>query len=132
MHMKKIKHYVALIEELSLKEKLSFKRALNLCLILLKQCRADVNDQNLISLCETLIAPSIQSKDRDNLLVALECIGLLCLLDKELFINYSSIFQTILTEDLHEDNLRDKIIALKSSVDSLIIHGVDARTTLKL
>ena len=34
--MKKVKHYVALIEEINLKEKLSFKRALNLCLILLK------------------------------------------------------------------------------------------------
>ena len=42
--MSKVRHYVALIEELNLKEKLSFKRALNLCLILLKQCRADVND----------------------------------------------------------------------------------------
>lgn len=34
--MRKVRHYVALIEELNLKEKLSFKRALNLCLILLK------------------------------------------------------------------------------------------------
>ena len=31
-----------------------------------------------------------------------------------------------------DTNLREKIIALKSSVDSLIIHGVDAKTTLKL
>lgn len=57
--MTKVRHYVALIEELNLKQKLSFKRALNLCLILLKQCRADVNDQNLISICETLIGPAI-------------------------------------------------------------------------
>lgn len=98
--MKKVRHYVALIEELNLKEKLSFKRALNLCLILLKQCRADVNDQNLISICENLIGPTIQSKDRDNMLLAIECIGLLCLLDKELFQNYSRIFQTILTEEI--------------------------------
>ncbi len=27
-----------------------------------------------------------------------------------------------------EENLREKIIALRSSVDSLIIHGVDAKT----
>jgi hypothetical protein len=128
--MSKVRHYVALIEELNLKEKLSFKRALNLCLILLKQCRADVNDQNLITICETLIGPAIQSKDKDNMLLAIECIGLLCLLDKELFQNYSRIFQTILTEDSGE--VREKIIALKSSVDSLIIHGIDARTTLKL
>ena len=66
------------------------------------------------------------------MLLAIECIGLLCLLDKELFQNYSKIFQTILTEDVQEDNLREKIIALKSSVDSLIIHGVDQKTTLKL
>lgn len=83
--MAKVRHYVALIEELNLKEKLSFKRALNLCLILLRQCRADVNDQNLIQICDTLIRPTIQSKDRDNMLLAIECIGLLCLLDKELF-----------------------------------------------
>lgn len=132
--MAKVRHYVALIEELNLKQKLSFKRALNLCLILLKQCRADVNDQNLISICETLIGPAIQSKDKDNMLLAIECIGLLCLLDKELFINYSKIFQTILTDEGvdGEDTLREKIIALKSSVDSLIIHGVEAKTTLKL
>ena len=42
--MKKVRGCVSLIEEINLKEKLSFKRALNLCLILLKQCRADVND----------------------------------------------------------------------------------------
>lgn len=34
--MRKLHYYVALIEEITLKEKLSFKRALNLCLILLK------------------------------------------------------------------------------------------------
>ncbi len=94
--LNKVHGYVALLEELSLKKKLCFKRALNMCLILLKQCRADVNDQNLITLCETLIVPTIQSKDRDNMLLAIECIGLLCLLDKEVFHNYSSIFQRIL------------------------------------
>lgn len=128
--MRKVRHYVALIEELNLKEKLCFKRALNLCLILLKQCRADVNDQNLVSICETLIGPTIQSKDKDNMLLAVECIGLLCLLDKELFHNYARIFETILSEG--EDNLREKVIALKSSVDALIIHGGEARSTQKL
>ena len=34
--MRKVRGYVGLIEELNLREKLSFKRALNLCLILLK------------------------------------------------------------------------------------------------
>lgn len=138
--MRKVRRYVALIEEINLKEKLSFKRALNLCLILLKQCRADVNDQNLVSICETLIAPTIASKDKDNMLLAIECIGLLCLLDRELFINYSTIFHTILAEDVHgtssstlnsnDTNLREKLIALRSSVDALIIHGVDPPSSL--
>lgn len=60
------------------------------------------------------------------MLLAIECIGLLCLLDKELFTNYSTIFHTILTEDVLEDNLREKIIALRSSVDALIIHGTES------
>jgi hypothetical protein len=34
--MKRVSKYIGLIEEINLKEKLSFKRALNLCLILLK------------------------------------------------------------------------------------------------
>lgn len=62
------------------------------------------------------------------MLLAIECIGLLCLLDKELFQNYSKIFQRILQEELSEENLREKIIALRSSVDALIIHGVDQKT----
>ena len=66
------------------------------------------------------------------MLLAIECLGLLGLLDRELFKSYSKIFETILTEDVQEDNMRDKIIALKSSVDSLIIHGVDTKTTLRL
>eukprot|EP00347_Sterkiella_histriomuscorum_P002311 403368647 len=126
--MRKVNFYVNLIEELNLKEKLSYKRALNMCLILLKQCRADVNDQNMVQICDTLIGPTIKSKDQDNMLLAIECIGLLCLLDKEVFQNYTKIFQRILVEDVIQDNLREKIIALKSSVDSLIIHGVDPKT----
>lgn len=34
--MRKVRKYVSLIEEMNLREKLSFKRSLNLCLILLK------------------------------------------------------------------------------------------------
>lgn len=62
------------------------------------------------------------------MLLAVECIGLLCLLDKEIFTNYSKIFQTILSEDVTQNNLPEKIIALKASVDSLIIHGTDNKT----
>ena len=46
--IKKVKKIALIIEEINLKEKLCYKRALNLCLILLKQCRADVDDPNLI------------------------------------------------------------------------------------
>ena len=42
--MIKVHHYVRLIEEYNLKEKLSYKRALSMCLILLKQCGTDVTD----------------------------------------------------------------------------------------
>ena len=62
------------------------------------------------------------------MLLGLECIGLICLLDKSLFQNYSLIFQSILLDDLTKNNLNEKIIALKSSVDSLIIHGADSST----
>lgn len=34
------------------------------------------------------------------MIIALECIGLLCLLDKDIFINYCAIFKNILTEDV--------------------------------
>jgi len=62
------------------------------------------------------------------MLLTIECIGLLCLLDKELFWNYSKIFSSILTEDVLEDNIREKMIALRSSVDGMIIHGIDSKT----
>ena len=41
--------------EIVLQGKLCFKRALNLCLILLRQCKADVNDSNMISICQTIL-----------------------------------------------------------------------------
>ena len=49
--LKKLKKAVAVIEELTLREKLCMKRALNLCLILLKNCRADVDDKDMIGIC---------------------------------------------------------------------------------
>jgi hypothetical protein len=51
----KTKEYAAILGELNLKRKLTLKRSLNLCLILLKQCRANVNDKNLVDICVTLI-----------------------------------------------------------------------------
>lgn len=124
----KLRKIAYAIEELRLKEKLCFKRALSLCLILLKQCRADVTDQSIIQICSTLIAPAVKNKDRDNFLIAIECIGLLCLLDKKLFSNYSRIFSSILREDVLADNKREKVVALKSVVDSFIIHGIEEKT----
>jgi len=112
-----------------LKEKLCFKRALIMCHSLLKQCRiTDVDDSNVISICETLIEPAIKSVDHENTLLAIECIGLLTLLDSDVFSNYTAIFVKILTEDVNMDNKREKVIALKSSVDGLIVHGVTEET----
>lgn len=134
----KIKYYVAVLDEINLKEKLTLKRSLTLCLILLKQCKPNVNDKNLVDICVTIISPALQcTEDKDNLLLAIESIGLLSLLDKDLFGNYSIIFYTILAETseilhkkrhkqgdfLDEGSLKETLIALKSSIDGLIVHG---------
>ena len=67
-------------------------------------------------------------EDQENNLVALECVGLICVLDCDVFLNYSSIFNNILAEDIMDgdrDNKRAKVIAIKSVVDGLIIHGIE-------
>ena len=61
--LKKATLYHLAIEELNLKEKLTLKRALTLCLILLKQCRANVKDENLVEICTTLISPALKTVD---------------------------------------------------------------------
>lgn len=59
---KQIQIFVQLVEETHLKEKLCYKRALILCRSLLKQCRlANVNDQNVINICETFIYPTVMN-----------------------------------------------------------------------
>lgn len=60
------------------------------------------------------------------MLLAFECIGLLCILDREVFLNYSKIFTQILEEETGPDkeNRREKVISIKSVVDGLIIHGI--------
>ena len=125
---KQIQVFVQLVEETHLKEKLSYKRALILCRSLLKQCRlANVHDQNIINICETLIHPAVlNNEDKENLLIAFECIGLICILDKDVFLNYSKIFTQILEEEISADkeNRREKVIAIKSVVDGLIVHGI--------
>ena len=127
-NFRQLRLFVQLVEETHLKEKLSYKRALTLCRTLLKQCRlANVNDASVISICETLIHPAVlHPDDKENLLLAFECIGLICILDKDVFMNYSKIFAQILHDELSpaKDNKREKVIAIKSVVDALIIHGI--------
>ena len=130
-------YYHRLLEESRLKEKLNMKRALSLCSTLLKQCRANISDKNLIDICQNLIMPSLQTDDRDMLVLSFESIGLLSLLDKGLFHNYSKIYLAIMMDcvsnfqsaaSLDEKDLHETIIVLRSSFDGLIMHGVDEET----
>lgn len=60
----KFSRFKNLVEECYLKDKLVFKRALILCKSLLKQCGVrDVQDQNIVEICESLIHPAIESLD---------------------------------------------------------------------
>lgn len=59
----KARLYHRVLDEINLKEKLILKRALNLCLILLKQCRVNINDKNLIDICQTLIQPALKATE---------------------------------------------------------------------
>ena len=56
---------------------------------------------------------------------AIECFGLLIILDREVFISYVDTFQTFLSEEepLY-DNLHERVVAIKSVVDGLMIHGI--------
>jgi hypothetical protein len=137
--LEKIKAYASVVEEINLKEKLIYKRAMSLILILLKQCRANVHDSNMIDICQTIIMPLLQkTQDRENQLMAVESIGLISLLEPFLFDNYSQIFETILAnfsrsgsfdESDHGDiSLKLAIIALKCSFDGLIFYGANGKT----
>jgi hypothetical protein len=102
MHKLKVEYskftrYKHLVEETYLKEKLVFKRSLVLCKSLLKYCGVkDVNDQNVLDVCEQLIQPAIETGDPDLTILAIECIGLVTMLDKEVFVNYCGIYTSIL------------------------------------
>ena len=68
-------------------------------------------------------------------LLAIECIGLVTMLDKEVFTNYSSIYISILknaSTQQSEQELRSKLIALKSAIDGLMVHGVCDESTQEL
>ena len=77
--------------------------------------------------------------DNENQLLVTECVGLLSLLDKDLFENYSRIFLAILWDSLSQDSydmtnesdeikLKQAILALKASFDGLIFYGVNERS----
>jgi hypothetical protein len=54
----------------------------------------------MVEICQSLIQPALQAtEDKDNHLLAIEAIGLLSLLDEELFNAYSRIFQTFLEDE---------------------------------
>ena len=89
-NLAKFKKLIALTEEVNLKEKFTIKRALVLCRSLLKACRqTNENDHNLMQICSTVIGPALNSHDSANMGIALECVGLLTLLNKHIFSNYA-------------------------------------------
>ena len=130
--------YASVIEEINLKEKLTLKRSISLILILLKQCRANLHDKNLVDMATNIIKPILQkTTDKDNQLIVIEAVGLLSLLTPDLFDNYSKIFMTILKSyarrdiqehDKNEFNLKMAITALKCSFDGLIFYGSNEQT----
>lgn len=64
-----------------------------------------MNDTTVADAIENLVQPAMKdTRDIDNHLLVIECLGLLGMLDKDLFLNYSVIFQAI----LHETILFDK------------------------
>jgi hypothetical protein len=70
-----------------------------------------------------VIGPALKGQDNENVGIALECVGLLTLLNKNIFSNYAQIFKTCLQLEDPESR-RDRIISLKSAIDGLIVHGV--------
>lgn len=85
---------------MNLKEKFTVKRALILCRSLLKACRqTNENDESLLAICNNVIGPALKSNDSENVSIALECIGLLTLLNKQIFSNYAQIFKTLLEDE---------------------------------
>ena len=89
----------------------------------------------MVEVCESLIQPAIETGDPDLTLLAIECIGLVTMLDKEVFTNYSSIYISILknsSTQQSEQELRSKLIALKSAIDGLMVHGVCDESTQEL
>lgn len=80
--MKQMHVLINFAEEVNLKSKLCHKRALNLTQILLKQCAVSIQNQPLVLIAQNIVRPAISSKDSELQFLALECVGLLCLLDR--------------------------------------------------
>ena len=82
-----------------------------------------MQDQNVVEICEFLIHPAIESQDQELTLLAIECIGLIAILDKVVFQNYALIFKSIL-DNKEPNHQKERIVALKAAVDGLIVHGI--------
>ena len=78
------------------------------------------------------------------MLLAIECIGLLSILDKSVFLNYHQVFSQILESEnscgdestdpkevqaSREYYLKEKVIALKATIDGLIMQGIISDST---
>lgn len=83
----KFKRLKNMVEECYLKEKLVFKRALVLCRSLLKFCHRTTAEEH--DICSLLISPAIESRDADLTILALECLGLITILQADTFEAYS-------------------------------------------
>lgn len=117
---------MALLEELHLKEKLSKKRCLYLYRALLRNCGiSDMKDQNAIDFYGSLVEPILKEQDSEMLLNCIECIGLICLISKEMWQSNYVIFKGILVEKEGADcfQAKDKAVALKACYDAFMMHG---------
>ena len=72
-----------------------------------------------------MVHPAVANPDAELVLLAIECFGLLIILDKEVFSSYVDTFQELLSEeDTLYEGLHEKVVAIKSAVDGLMIHGI--------
>ena len=109
-----------------MKEKLCVKRALTLCHCLLTFCtKLTQHTPFVVNACKSLLSTCTEQIDDQLFLLSFECTGLLCLIDKEIFIEYAEIFNKglVVENDEESANLRGQVIAIKCTVDGLLIHG---------
>jgi hypothetical protein len=99
-----------------------------------------VSNNNILEASQILIECAIKTGDKENLLQAIEILGLLSILFKDIFVSYVGTFKKILTktEDAcfdeidskydREHFLKEKIIALKCTIDGILLHGICSDT----